>query len=95
MSTPAMGGITPPPQAASVRDPLIPEDMPRAPSLRADLHKLSAVALHPCLAEFRPLTLVMLAVELDRWPGFGPVAFLPLTIYIQVPSALNVMSCGS
>ena len=31
----------------------------------------------------------------DRWPGLGPVTLLPLTMYIQEPSALKVMSCGS
>src|SRR6185436_17930223 len=39
--------------------------------------------------------LVMLAVAPARWPGFGPVRLLPLTMYIHAPSALNVMSCGS
>ena len=39
--------------------------------------------------------LVMLAVLLARWPGFGPVTLLPLMMYIHEPSALNVMSCGS
>ena len=39
--------------------------------------------------------LVMLAVLPARWPGFGPVALLPLMMYIHEPSALNVTSCGS
>src|SRR5262249_43175747 len=39
--------------------------------------------------------LVMFAVALARWPGLGPVMLLPLTTYMNDPSALNVPSCGS
>src|SRR5579883_1338291 len=39
--------------------------------------------------------LVISAVLPARCPGLGPVTLLPLTMYIQVPSALNVTSCGS
>ena len=39
--------------------------------------------------------LVMLAVLPARWLVFGPVELLPLTMYIQDPSALKVTSCGS
>src|SRR4029077_20054318 len=35
------------------------------------------------------------SVLLARCPGFGPVTLFPLTMYIHLPSALNVMSCGS
>src|SRR5262249_52978616 len=38
---------------------------------------------------------VMAAVEPLRCPGFGPVMLLPLTMYIHLPSSLNVTSCGS
>src|SRR5262245_28851972 len=34
-------------------------------------------------------------VLLARCPGFGPVTLLPFTMYIHLPSALSVMSCGS
>ena len=38
---------------------------------------------------------VIAAVLPARCSGLGPVALLPLTMYIQAPSALRVMSCGS
>src|SRR5262245_30283310 len=37
----------------------------------------------------------MQSVAPVRCPGFGPVTLFPLTMYIHLPSALNVMSCGS
>src|ERR1700716_1849530 len=39
--------------------------------------------------------LVMLAVLPARCPGVGPVMLLPLTMCLQLPSALNVTTCGS